>query len=236
MPQSRRHMSSSTLATALAAALLLVGATSLAVAGSLTRPDFPKDAVEFDFGSAGAGTLTDGFLTVSNVTFDQNGFDGVDWGDFEPANATEDRFGTEIRFDFLQPVWAFGTDFIADDTCTPAFFDPVICTTGIVTDLTLSLFDSSDALIESLTVDITSLPRLPTTGPNAAAADFPYGFLGLDAGSEIIAYATLSSALPADLALARVNNVIYVRVPEPASLMLFGAALAGLGYARQRRR
>jgi hypothetical protein len=90
---------------------------------------------------------------------------------------------------------------------------------------TLSVFDSGNHLLESLTLDWTTFPRSPF---------FPFGFIGIDVGSNSIAYATIDTPLNGNELF--VDNLIYQRaaVPEPASLSLF--AIGALGAASLRRK
>ncbi|MBG1268907.1 PEP-CTERM sorting domain-containing protein [Nostoc sp. WHI] len=193
-----KFFNKSVVVTAIALGFGVIGASS-SQAASISRPDFNADAVNFDFESTAGGSLvaTNGNLSVTNGVVFPIGSVGLVSG-----NAYYDGADSSIiRFDFLNPVSAFGLDFIANNA-----------------DITLSIFDNADNLINSLTLDFTTLPALP----------FPSSFIGLNAGSNSIAYATIDT--PLDGNELSVDNLIYqsTAVPEPASMLgLLGVGALG---------
>lgn len=183
-------------ASAIALGVGVVGASS-SQAASISRADFNADAVNFNFESAvlGSSVATEGNLSVTNGVVTNVGTRGLLSG-----NSYYDGFDSSvIRFDFVNAVSAFGVDFTANNA-----------------DITLSIFDNADNLINSLTLDFRTLPT---------AIGFPVGFIGLNAGSNSIAYATIDTPLNGNELF--VDNAIYqsTAVPEPASVL----GLLGLG-------
>jgi PEP-CTERM motif len=171
--------------------------SNAAHAASLSREDFNSQAVKFDFEGIPDNTsdVKAGNLSVTN---------GLTFniGSFGLINGTSYYDGFDpsvIRFDFLKSVSAFGLDFIANNA-----------------DITLSAFDKNNKLIESLTLDWTKVVNLD---------GYPSSFIGLDVGSNSIAYATIDTPLNGNELY--IDNVIYQHadVPEPASIM----GLLGLG-------
>ncbi|WP_353931230.1 PEP-CTERM sorting domain-containing protein [Okeanomitos corallinicola TIOX110] len=193
------------------AAVVTLGAVGNAQAASINRSDFNADAVNFDFESSAPNSTvaTDGNVTVTNGRILSVGSIGSVSGNtyYDGADASV------IRFDFLNPVSAFGLDFLANNA-----------------DITLSIFDNANNLIENLTLDWTTLPR---------AGGFPNGFIGLNAGSNSIAYATIDTPLNGNELY--VDNLVYqyataTAVPEPASLIgILGLGAFGVTSLRKRK-
>lgn len=230
---------------------LAIAAAGPALGAQVTRDDFGAGAVAFGFDDAGVPTLSDGFMTVSNadVTDAEGASIGVEWGDFAGANA----IGGDIRFDFAEPVSAFGIDFIANDTCSFRWYTayPNLCAGEIVDSIDFSVYGALGQLIQRVTFGLSlGIDFLDTVGPDAGPADLPHGFAGLSTADPIIAYATFSSDLPAGLVPLRVDNAIYepgpigvsngqdtintAAAPVPGTAVLLSFALAGLGFARRR--
>ncbi|MGB3725778.1 MAG: PEP-CTERM sorting domain-containing protein [Glaciecola sp.] len=178
-------------------ALLLSG---IANAGLITLSEFDATATTYDFSGLtdGATTVGDGFLTVSNgevISINEGSLIAPAYYDGEDSSV--------IRFDFLTLVSAIGLDFYVNDQPT-----------------TLSIFDSTDSLIESITISNIGLPT--STG-------FPYGFIGVNAGANLISYATVDTPLIGNELV--VDNIIYqstTEVPEPSTLAVFTLGLMGL--------
>ncbi|WP_414756736.1 hypothetical protein [Anabaena sp. CCY 9910] len=193
--------------------LLIVTAISLgfgiASAGSsqaarIQRSEFNASAINVDFESSPMfqRTVSDGNLTVSNGVVS---FAGPVPDDYLSGKSYYDGGDSSvIRFDFLNPVSAVGTNFLA------AYYS----------NTTLSIFDSANRLIESLTLRGFGLPTVFSS---------PYGFIGLNAGSNLIAYATIDTPLNGSELF--VDNIIYqtentTAVPEPS----FISSLLGVAF------
>jgi hypothetical protein len=194
-----------------AAALSALLVAQVAGATTITRAQFGPSAVNFDFGPAGAGTLTDGEVSVvASLVAD------VNEGNFSLSSAVESVNSNGIRLNFLTPVSAVGMDFFANNTPT-----------------TLSIFTSANVLIDTATISNLGLPI-------GTSFRFPFGFIGLNAGSAIIDHAIIDGALGANVVDERIDNVIYqavapAAVPEPATLTLTALGLVGV-VRRYRRR
>ena len=134
--------------------LIAVGIAVLAIASAsampITRAQFGLGAMNFDFGPANAPTLTDGFLTVTQALINN-----VDSNDFVSSNAIDNGSGGGIRLNFTTPISAVGMDFFTNNA-----------------NVTLSVFDATNTLIESLLIPFGALPI-------GSPFSFPYGFIGL---------------------------------------------------------
>ena len=181
---------------------------SVAGATPITRAQFGPNQVNFDFGPANAGTLTNGTVTAVGT------LDNVlNSNTFVASSVLESPNSAGIRLNFATPVSAVGMDFFANNTPT-----------------TLSIFTSANVLIDTLTISNVGLP----TG---ATFPFPFGFIGLDAGGSIIDHAIINGGLGANTVDERIDNVIYQvsDVPEPATLTLTALGLAGVARRYRRR-
>lgn len=196
----------SALGVAIGFSSLLVANAALAT--PITRAQFAASAINFGFGPANAGTLTDGEVTAVG-TLDTT----LNSNNFVASNVIENLNSAGIRLNFLTPVSAIGMDFFANNTPT-----------------TLSIFTSANVLIETLTISNVGLPI-------GNPFSFPFGFIGLNAGSNIIDHAVIDGGLGANVIDERIDNVIYqTAVPEPASLTLTALGLAGVVTRYRRRR
>ena len=186
-------------ALVLALALAAIGSAQSA---SIGRAQFDATATSYNFtGAAFASvTATDGHVTATNgivvpVGIGSTGLASPTYNDGGDASV--------ITFSFSSPVSAFGLDWYANRA-----------------NPTLSVFDSGNNLLESLTLDWTTFPTFSNS---------PYGFIGLNAGSNSIAYATIDTPLIGGELF--VDNLIYqtsaAAVPEPSTFILLamGAAL-----------
>jgi len=176
-------------------------------AASINRGDFNVGAGTYDL--AGVTNLTaaptNGEVTLTNGYTINVGSLGLlhneayyDGGDL-----------SVIRIDFANAVSAFGLDWLASQA-----------------NPTLSVFDSGNSLLESLTLDWTTFPL---------AAGFPFGFIGINVGNNTIAYATIDTPLSGHELY--IDNLIYQRVAAvsaPATLPLL--AIGGFALAARRRK
>lgn len=189
--------------------ILLAGIMCLSVANAYAVPilsdDFDASASTFTFDgtSPGATTATDGELTAVNgvvVAFSVG--DVVAPGYYDGADSSV------IRFDFNSLMSAIGLDFYANNQ-----------------DATLSVYDSSDLLIESLTI---------ARSDQFACGGFGCGFVGIDVGSNLISWATIDTPLNGDEIM--VDNIKYqasASVSEPGSWALLCLSLVGLRVLRK---
>jgi hypothetical protein len=178
-----------------------------AEASPILRAGFDVGATTYNLSGATTGsvTATDGDANLSNGSVAS-----ITIGSMVSPTYYDGGDSSVIRIDFLNPVSAFGLDWYSNNA-----------------NPTLSVFDSGNTLLESLTLNWTSFPTID---------GFPTGFIGLDVGSNSIAYATIDTPLNGNELY--VDNLIYQRttaVPEPATLPLAAIAAAGLIAIRRRK-
>lgn len=137
---------------------------------------------------------------------------------------------------------SFVVTLVSDMTGTPDFVDAALVTLGTVTDASItsapvSFWGQGYALAANTTYWIVATD-LGTGGPSVAtwlsAADSTNnGSIGVDTQSF---YA--DSAVTADVGGSSSNFpfVMQVDAPEPVSIALLGVGLAGIGWARSRRK
>ena len=186
-------------------------ATPLSGTDGSGNPPVPGATTTVDFDGQGnqtAASFTLGGVTISGIGGDlriDNTFAGQYNGRGDHYLDNNAGGTNEIRFDFGGTVSAFAFNFGASDVLW-----------------TLSAFDSSSNLIESVNAPITH-------GSNAGE------YIGLaDAG---IAYATLTASQGGDWVF--VENVTVAgensnNVPEPATLALCGLGLAAIARSRRK--
>lgn len=197
-------MNKKMLKVALSGLVLLV--SGFANAGLITRVDFDAGATEFDFTGLAANTVNagDGNLSISNGTVALISAGGVISPSYYDGNDA-----SVIRFDFTSLVSAFGLDFYSNNQ-----------------DTTLSLFDVSNNLIESLTI---------TTSEQYACNGYLCGYVGLDIGSNLISYVTIDTPLIGNELY--IDNIIYqtaTDVPEPSTLAIFALGVIGVASRRSK--
>jgi hypothetical protein len=189
---------------------IAVSFSSAAMATSIDQGGFGPSAVIYDFSgdTPGDTIVTDGMLTVSNGSVDGNFWDGVtspSYGDGGDVSV--------ITLEFESSVSAVGMNFIANDN-----------------DITLSVYNSLNVLLDSYTIDWTTLP-ISTQGMTG----FPYGFIGLDVGGSNISSAQIDT--PLEGVELYIDNIIYqaaAPVPEPATMLLLGSGLIGIAGFRRK--
>ncbi len=189
----------------------LLGLAQISNAALINRVDFGGGAIDYDFSgdSSGAATATDGNLTVSGGAV----FTGVTAGPLVIPMYANVSTSAPIRLDFLSLVSAVGFDYATLDSNN---------------DLTISVFDNTNTLLETHTIDSTGIPLCP-------GFVNPCGFAGVDVGAPSISYAILQAAASP---LMLVDNVIYESsastVPVPATLSLLTAGLLGFRIFRKK--
>lgn len=196
------------LYSALACVTFIVAQTSQAT--PIARSDFASNAINFNFSGSSFGdtSATDGFLTVSNgVVLDIPNLINTSFYDGGDASV--------IRMDFLNPISALGLDFFVN-----------------FADTSLGLFDANNNLLTSLMLSATDAMRcrVPTTNITGLC-----GYLGLDFGTNSVAYALIDTPLKGNELL--IDNLIYQRteVSEPATFALMGLGLLGLVWLRRKK-
>lgn len=194
--------------TLLMAVLGLAFALPQVQAASINRVDFSAGAGTYDLTGVPDGTIapTNGEVTLTNGVVQNVGSAGLLSGQvYYDGNDS-----SVIRIDFASPASAFGLDWLANNA-----------------NPTLSVFDSGNSLLESLTLDWTTFPLVP---------GFPFsnGFIGINVGANAIAYATIDTPLNGNELY--IDNLIYqaAAVPAPATLPLL--AIGGLALAARRRK
>jgi hypothetical protein len=184
-------------------------------AASVIRTDFGPAATEFDFTGASGTTVTSGNLNVTGGVVTN----AVAWPGTTLPNYYDGDDSTLIRLDFSSPVAAVGMDFMANRV-----------------DTTLTLYDATNTVLESYT--------LPAAGL-ATYDGYPYGFIGIDYGSEAVSYAIIDT--PLDGNELYIDNIIYqggsvppapgpapVTVPAPGAIVLAGIGGGLIGWLRRR--
>ena len=192
---------------------LVLGAT-VANAGQITRQDFGPNASNYGFESAtfDAPTASDGLMTVSRGTVSQipvpvsnllstpyiKGMLFVTYAPVAPYDP--------IKLQWSSPISAVGIEILTD----------------LDKDVTLQLFDTTNQLLESLTILSADLTHESFANT---------GFIGIDYGTNRVASALISGN-GTDL---QIDSVIYQTVPEPGTFALLAIGLCGLTAVGRRR-
>lgn len=217
------------------AALLVAGATSAAV---VERVDF-AGATNIGFGLAPVGASTiapTGFSSIvggvvvnlptpfaaGGASLTGNIYQAAERDN--PSTPGVDLGYWGIRLNFSSAVSAVGFDVGGN----------------IGNRFVLSIFDSSDNLLERLVRGSNAMDLVDPLDPDSAVVDF----LGLSQNTNNIAYATIASlvGLPGSPSSSpsdprdgfAIDNVVFNQVPEPATALLMGAGLLGWAVARKR--
>ncbi|GGX56098.1 hypothetical protein GCM10007392_24860 [Saccharospirillum salsuginis] len=177
--------------------------------------DFSGTAIHYGFDGDVVGSTTAG---DGNAWF-SNGEVSSYWTypDFSAPIYRDGSDSLAIRVDFLAPVSALGMNFTSTHTNT-----------------SLSLYNSSGALLESYTMSTYDMDGCPDELFN-----YPCDFIGVDYGLNDVSYAIIDTESDSDDLW--VDNLIYQSVPslamvsEPSTLGILVLGLAGLVVARRKR-
>ena len=179
---------------------------STANAIPIDRVDFDSSAIEYGFDGVAIGTVVAGDGNMSTT----NGYvANLARGDLILPTYYDGGDSSVITLEFSSFVSAIGLDFNSNNA-----------------DTTLSVFDASFNLIEAFTL---------TTLNQYSCDIFLCGFVGIDVGLNLIAYATIDTPLNGDELF--IDNIIYqtASVPEPGTFTLLSLGIAGLALKRRRR-
>lgn len=171
----------------------------------IDRVDFDSSAIEYGFDDASIGDV----VASDGNLFVTNGVVAtIARGDLIVPTYYDGNDASVITLEFSSYVSAIGLDFNSNNA-----------------DTTLSVFDDSFNLIEAFT--LATLDQVSCDG-------FLCGFVGIDVGSNLIAYVTIDTPLNGDELF--IDNIIYqASVPEPTTLALLGLGLAGIGFSRKKK-
>lgn len=180
--------------------------SSITNAGFIAVDDFDADATIFDFTGFDIGEITAG----DGVLSISNGVvTSNDFGNLNGKSYYDGADSSVIRLDFVTMVSAVGLDFYVNNQPT-----------------TLSIFDVNNVLIESVVVSDIGLP----------VEFFPYGFIGVNAGANLISYATVDTPLNGNELV--IDNIIYQdinSIAEPSALAIITMGIIALVLRRFRK-
>ncbi|MBI4717717.1 MAG: hypothetical protein HY763_07940 [Planctomycetes bacterium] len=120
-----------------------------------------------------------------------------------------------LRFDFLQPINAFGLFVINRTDGTSA---------------TLELFDETDALLGSVRLDAALRDGISLGSPYGTAYDWEYGFIGGYSRDRMIAYAMLREEF------TQVDDLYLAVIAEPVTIVLTAISVVMFTWHRRRGR
>jgi hypothetical protein len=198
-------------------ALCLSFFSTTSIAATLfNRADFGANAVEFGFD--GIPSDTESFVE-GNLEVEGGGFvllTGPNTTDivgeaYANVNSTGSSSTTEMTFNFLEPITAFGFDFFTT-----------------LTEISLELFDINDNLLEAITFNPQTQPCPPPNDPEASC-----GFIGLNAGNNLVNEAIFKFAGLTQFPPVTVGDNIIYQVPTPGILWLLSTGFLGLYWSRK---
>ncbi len=197
------------LSTTICSLGLVLSTLPAANAAPIARDSFGPNAVNYNFDGTqfGVTTATDGFMTVSNGVV-LNVPNAITTSYFDGGDASP------IRMDFASPISALGLDFFSN-----------------FADTGLGLFDAGNNLLSWLILSTNQLSgcSIPSTNISGLC-----GFIGVDFGSNSVAYALIDTPLQGSELL--IDNIIYqtTEVSEPTTFALMGLGLLGLFLSRRK--
>lgn len=200
----------------LAATAISLATASTASATTIDFDEFTSPPVDCCYGNPVVGPLVYSTVTITDTDGAGQVMNGDGWNQNQTSGFN--LFGT--RTDSIKLIFTSGVSNLR--------LDVIEGTSGNGGDFTLSLFDAGDQLIGSVTHFLAGYGGSGPDAPNVG--NFFAGISGIYS-------ATITTDDPdKDIAIDTVSfDTADSGVPEPMTLALFGAGLAGLGSLRRKK-